>query len=221
MTHQLIAAERKALELFQKAEADGLIVAGKLESQLNNQLFALAEELFGIQKFWHKRIVRSGKNTLLPYDENPPDLVIANDDILFFDFGPVFEDWEADLGRTYVIGNDPRKLKLQADVATAWYEGHAWYKSNPAASGSELYAHMQLLARSFGWQFGGEIAGHIVGQFPHQRLENEDKGLYVHPDNHLSMQRLGNDGQPLHWILEVHFVDRSAGIGGFFGQLMR
>jgi len=220
MIDQLIAAERKALELFERAEADGLIVAGKLESELNDQLFVLAEEMFGIRKFWHKRIVRAGRNTLLPYNDNPPDLRIADDDILFFDFGPVLEEWEADLGRTYVIGNDPRKLQLKADVETAWNEGNAWYRANSGASGSELYAHMQLLARSFGWQFGGEIAGHIVGQFPHERLDSEDKGLYVHPDNHLSMQRLGNDGQPLNWILEVHFVDLEAGIGGFYEQLM-
>ena len=38
-------------------------------------------------------------------------LVIQEGDILFFDFHPVFEGWEADLGRTYVLGNDPLKLK--------------------------------------------------------------------------------------------------------------
>jgi hypothetical protein len=27
--------------------------------------------------------------------------------ILFFDFGPIFADFEADIGRTYVIGDDP------------------------------------------------------------------------------------------------------------------
>ncbi|WP_431213706.1 hypothetical protein ACQ86N_01985 [Puia sp. P3] len=31
---------------------------------------------------------------------------------MFFDFGPIFEDWEADFGRTYVIGSDPTKHKL-------------------------------------------------------------------------------------------------------------
>jgi Xaa-Pro dipeptidase len=42
-------------------------------------------------------IVRAGKNTLLPYDENPPDLTIGEDDILFLDLGPVFEQWESRL----------------------------------------------------------------------------------------------------------------------------
>lgn len=117
---QLLSAEKKALQLFETAESRQLIQAGKTEKQLNEELYALAFELFGIRKFWHKRIVRSGKNTLCPYKENPPDLVLQSDDILFFDFGPVFEDWEADIGRTYVIGNESSKLRLQQDVKKAW-----------------------------------------------------------------------------------------------------
>ena len=108
--NKLIQAEHKALELFKAAEDRELIVAGKSEGQLNDDVFSLAKELFGIEKYWHKRIVRSGPNTLKPYDENPPELIIQENDILFFDFGPIFEDWEADLGRTYVIGNDPLKI---------------------------------------------------------------------------------------------------------------
>ena len=50
-----------------------------------------------------------GRNTLHPYKSNPENLLLKEDDILFIDFGPVFEDWEADFGRTYVKGP---KLKL-------------------------------------------------------------------------------------------------------------
>jgi len=53
--------------------------------------------------------------------------MIEKDDILFFDFGPVFENWEADVGRTYVIGNDPLKLKLKADIENAWKESRDWF----------------------------------------------------------------------------------------------
>ena len=109
MIEQLIEAEKTALAIFEEAEKRKYFVAGQFESELNNKLYQLADEMFGIKKFWHKRIVRSGENTLFPYRENPKDLMIKDDDILFFDFGPVIEDWEADLGRTYVIGND--KLK--------------------------------------------------------------------------------------------------------------
>ena len=86
----LIEAERKAEVLFQEIENRNIVTVGKTESELNKEVFNLAFELFGIKKFWHKRIVRSGKNTLLPYKENPVNLTIQKDDILFFDFGPVY-----------------------------------------------------------------------------------------------------------------------------------
>jgi Xaa-Pro dipeptidase len=62
---------------------------------LNEDVYPLAKEMYGITIYWHKRVVRAGKNTLLPYDENPPDLMIGDDDILFLDLGRVFEKWEA------------------------------------------------------------------------------------------------------------------------------
>jgi hypothetical protein len=35
---------------------------------------------------------RGGRNTLAPFDENPPDLIVGEDDIVFLDLGPVFEE---------------------------------------------------------------------------------------------------------------------------------
>ena len=84
---KLIWAENLAIQLFKAVEDCNLITAGKTEQQLNAEVFKLAFELFGIEKHWHKRIVRSGANTLYPYNENPKDLVLQEDDILFFDFG--------------------------------------------------------------------------------------------------------------------------------------
>ena len=127
---QLIEAERKAEILFQEIENRKIVQVGKTEKQLNTEVFELAFSLFGIKKYWHKRIVRSGKNTLLPYKENPPDLTIQEDDILFFDFGPVFDDWEADLGKTYVVGQNELKLKLKKDVEVAGHEGKAFYQKH-------------------------------------------------------------------------------------------
>ena len=71
--------KKKAEKLFEIAEQRGLICAGKSEKDLNDELFMLAKELYGIEKYWHKRIVRSGSNTLQPYDENPPNLTIRDD----------------------------------------------------------------------------------------------------------------------------------------------
>ncbi|HXO75241.1 MAG TPA: M24 family metallopeptidase [Puia sp.] len=232
---KLIEAEEKAAQLFQTAEDRGLIRAGRTERQLNEDVFALAKELFGIEKYWHKRIIRSGPNTLQPYNENPPDLVIQENDILFFDFGPIFEDWEADFGRTYVIGNDPIKHKLKNDIELAWHEGKEWFhqrrsladrsraSTGPAdatLTGAEFYQYAVDMAKRYGWTYGGEIAGHLIGQFPHERLEKGNHRLYVHPENHNDMFAPDAEGKPRHWILEIHFVDKERQIGGFFEQLL-
>ena len=96
---RLIDAQNKAADLFTEIENRKLIYSGKSEKDLNTEIFELADELFGIKKYWHKRIIRSGKNTLAPYHENPKELIIQKDDILFIDFGPIFDEWEALIAR--------------------------------------------------------------------------------------------------------------------------
>jgi Xaa-Pro aminopeptidase len=217
---KLMEAEQKAAALFEEIEVRGLLIPGKSERELNEEVFRLADELFGIKKYWHKRIVRSGANTLLPYNENPPGLILQKDDILFFDFGPIFEDWEADYGRTYVIGNDPVKHKLKNDIGLAWQEAKEWFDRQTTLTGADYYEYVVELAKKYGWRHDAEIAGHLIGQFPHERLEPGSHGLYVHPNNHQDMFLPDAQGRPRNWILEIHFIDRERQIGGFFEQLL-
>lgn len=217
---KLMEAEQIAAQLFEEIEKRELILPGKTESELNNEVFQMAEELFGIKKYWHKRIVRGGVNTLHPYNENPPDLTIGEDDIVFFDFGPIIEDWEADYGRTYVVGHDPLKHKLKQDVEAAWQEGKEWFEQQTVLSAADFFSYVEGLAHKYGWEFGGEIAGHLIGQFPHERLEPGNYGLYVHPGNLNNMFLPDVNGNKREWILEIHFVDRQREIGGFYEQLL-
>lgn len=217
---ELRLAQDKALRLFEEVEARGLIRPGISESRLNADIYALAHEMYGISTYWHKRIVRAGKNTLLPYAENPPDLTIADDDILFLDLGPVFEEWEADFGRTFVVGADPFKLKLRDDVGQAFAEGKRYFQQTPDITARQLFAHATSLAGKFGWEFGGPIAGHLIGQFPHEKIAGDKVSLYVHPDSSLAMRSPDEKGRRRHWILEIHFVDRERQIGGFFEELL-
>lgn len=208
-------AEARALGLFGEIEMRNIIRAGRLESDISNDILCLAEQIFQINKFWHKRIVRAGENTLYPYSENPPDLLTGEDDILFLDFGPIFEDYEADIGRTYVLGVNPLKIKLQKDVEVAWYEARDYLMANTDITSSMFYRYCQQLARKYGWEFGGQIAGHIIGQFPHGTIGPEKYHNYLHPENH---DRIIKPETP-HWIIEIHFVDKGNKIGGFFEQL--
>lgn len=207
-------AERRARQLFAECVRRDLIVPGKSERALSKEVFELARTLFGVRRYWHKRIVRAGRNTLLPYAENPPDLVIQADDIVFFDFGPVFEDWEADLGRTFVLGDDPRKHRLAADIGRAWEDGAAYFRGHPDITAAQLYNHVCELARTCGWEFGNIHCGHLIGRFPHEETEGDDATRYLRADNPAAMRGVGRTG-PLRWILEIHFVDRAAGFGGF------
>ena len=108
------------------------------KDDLSKKIHGLAFEMFKTKTHWHKRIVRSGKNTLLPYSKNPPNRILSEDDILFFDFGPVFEKWEADLGRTYVLGADPKKLQLKKDVEECWQIGKEFFDSKNSQEFAEF-----------------------------------------------------------------------------------
>ncbi|HEY0702002.1 MAG TPA: M24 family metallopeptidase [Candidatus Acidoferrales bacterium] len=217
---KLLEAQQKADRLFKEIERHGIIRPGVAETQVNQDIYDLAERMYGISTYWHKRIVRAGRNTLAPYDENPPDLTISHDDILFLDLGPVFEDWEADFGRTFVVGSDPVKLKLRDDVARGFADGKRYFDEHPDITAAELFRHAEDLACKYGWEFGGPIAGHLIGQFPHERIPGDKISLYVHPDNPLRMRDLDADGKERIWILEIHFVDRVRGIGGFYEELL-
>ena len=95
-----------------------------------------------------------------------------------------------------------------------------YFNNQTEISGAQLYAYCNKLAQKYGWEFGGEIAGHIIGQYPHEKLEKEDKTNYIHPENNSNMFGLNKKGEKKNWILEIHFVDKEKEIGGFFEQLL-
>lgn len=216
----LLDAQQKADELFKAVESQGIIRPNALESRINQDIFDLAAQMLGVEAYWHKRIVRAGRNTLAPYDENPPDLTVGEDDIVFLDLGPVFEAWEADFGRTFVLGSDPVKLKLRDDIGKAFTKGKEYFQNHQDITAVELYRYAEKLAKDYGWEFGGAIAGHLIGQFPHERIPGDKVTLYVHPDNPNRMRGLDAEGRERHWILEIHFVDRARQIGGFYEELL-
>jgi len=217
---RLLDAQDKAAHLFAQVEKRGLVAPGVTERQASDAIRDLAAESFGVDRHWHKRIVRAGPNTLQPYRQNPPDRTIADDDIVFCDFGPIFDGWEADFGRTFVLGDDPVKHRLRNDLPTVWQAGRDFFDSHPDVTGGQLFDHVVDLAEQAGWEFGGTIAGHLVGEFPHEVIDGEQVESYVAPGSDRPMRRFDRAGQQCHWILEVHLVDRSRQFGGFHEQLL-
>src|SRR5258708_33661335 len=68
---ELQRAEKISAQLFEAVEKNNLMVPGKSEKQLNEEISKLALRKFGIEKYWHKKIVRCGRNTMSIYNDNP------------------------------------------------------------------------------------------------------------------------------------------------------
>ena len=217
---RLLGAQDAAVALFDAVLARQVVRPGVSERQASDAIRDMAADSFGIDRFWHKRIVRAGPNTLEPYKENPPDRVIEPDDIVFFDFGPILETWEADFGRTVVLGTDPAKHALRDALPVVWLAAREHFLAQPDITGEELFAEVVRLAEQSVWEFGGTIAGHLIGEFPHEKIAGDDIESYVAPGNATRMRRVDRNGQACHWILEVHLVDRERGIGGFVEELL-
>jgi Xaa-Pro aminopeptidase len=220
---ELASAQRKAEDLFAEVTRAGLIRPGVLESQLSDEINELARRQFGVRRHWHKRIVRCGPNTLMGYYDEVPDRQLGSDDVVYLDFGPLFDEWEADYGRSNVLGQDPRKHKLVADIQTAFARGKQRYNEDQGLTAGGLYDYVCELAKEAGWEFGAATAGHLVGHFPHETAPTPPgapKRFSIRHGNQQSLREPDAKGNPRHWILEIHFVDRARQFGGFCEELL-
>jgi Xaa-Pro dipeptidase len=220
VSQSLWDAQNKAFALFRETVDSGMICPGRLESELTADIHALARARFGLSRHWHRRIVRSGPNTLLTYHDAPNDRRLTEDDIVYLDFGPVFNHWEADVGRTYVLGSDPVKHRLTENLSQAFARGKALFRTSPDLTAGELYDYVAQLAREYGWEFGAPTAGHLVGHFPHEKQPPKSKRFSIRSGNPTSLREPDAQGATRHWILEIHFVDRSRQFGGFLEELL-
>jgi Xaa-Pro dipeptidase len=216
----LKGAERMALKLLDAIEAAEFIKAGRTEREIELDIRELAREKFGIERDWHKRIVRAGVNTLSVAADNPPIRTVEDDDMVFLDLGPVLEEWEADVGRSYAVGSDPRKHALCKELPRQFERVKRYFEASPDITGAELYAYACASAEEAGWKFGGKIAGHIVAEFPHARIPGVTQRHHVSPENPNPMRDLDPTGRVRHWILEIHLVSPDSAFGGFYERLL-
>lgn len=218
---RLIEAEGRALALLDAIEAAGFVKPGRSESEVDADLAALAEAEFGIERHWHKRLVRAGSNTLCVFSDTPDERVIGADDTVYLDLGPVFGEWEADVGRTYAVGDDPSRKALVAALPEVFEEVRAHALATPDISGAELYAFASEAAEKRGYIFGGQIAGHTIGEFPHLTWPGAREHSRIYPDNPTRLSDADHLGRKRYWILEVHLVAPDRSFGGFYERLLR
>lgn len=217
----LAQAEDKALTLFDAIEAAGIVAPGRSETEVDADICALALRKFGIERHWHRCNVRAGANTVTTFHDNPPVRVIGAEDTVYVDLGPVFEAWEADVGRTYALGDDAEKHALVAALPVIFEEVRGEWLKTPDMTGAALYALACETAGAHGYHFGGAIAGHVVAEFPHAVWPGDRNQQSISPANATRLTGPDHLGRPRHWILEIHLLAPDRTWGGFYERLLR
>ena len=216
----LEAAEVFALGLFTAIERDGLLRPGRSESDVEDDIRELAAREFGVEKHWHRRIVRSGPNSITTAGDHPPVRMIEEDDIVYLDLGPVLGGWEADIGKSYALGNNPRKQALVAELPRQFEKLQAHFRKHPNITGTALYDFAVRSAQTAGWKFGGKIAGHIISEFAHAQIPGAKNLTRIAPLNDAPMSDPDGNGNPRYWIGEIHLVEMDESFGGFYERLL-
>ncbi len=162
----------------------------------------------GIERLWHRPLVRIGANTTKAFREpSDPGVRLGEDDIYFIDLGLVFDGHEGDVGDTFTVGHAPARQacaeaarKLFGVVARAWRDR--------GLSGTALYAFADAQARAMGWRFNHAIKGHRLGDFPHA----------IHKAGNLAdLEAAPATGL---WVLEIQIAHPTEPFGAFYEDLL-
>jgi hypothetical protein len=165
-------------------------------------------EAMGMDRIWHKNLVRFGPETLKTFHEpSNPERVLGEADIFFVDLGVVWDGHEGDAGDTFVTGSDPEMLACAEAAHDLWSIVAArWADQRP--SGKKLYAYATKQAKAMGWRLNLAIRGHRVSDFPHAIYRAGALGDFaLCPSSGL-------------WILEIQIAHPKRPFGAFFEDLL-
>ena len=98
--------------------------------------------------------------------------------------------------------------------------GRDYFTERPGITGEQLFNYIKAVGQDYGWDFGGVIAGHLVGEFPHEKIAGDEIESYIAAGSRQPKRRKDRAGKTCHWILEVHLVDRQRRLGGFHEELL-
>jgi Xaa-Pro aminopeptidase len=162
----------------------------------------------GIEKFWHPTKFRINRNTTKSFrDISEDNIVLEESDLFFIDIGPVFYNHEADYGETFIIGADPKLIKLGNAAKEIFTATQTAWKTHKL-TGAELYQFAQNEALTYGLKLNSNMYGHRLGDFPHALHYKGKLGtLDFSPAPHL-------------WVLEIHLIDESINRGSFFEDIL-
>lgn len=162
----------------------------------------------GLLRGWHAIHVRFGSNTLKNFGEpSEPGVVLGKDDIFFIDIGPVWRDWEADAGDTWVVGDDSEMLRIGRDVREVFAVVQRHWREQ-RLTGEALYRQAVAEAESRGWQLNLDMSGHRLADFPHAALH---KG---------ALAEAPFTPSPDLWMLEIQIRHPTRPFSAFFEDLL-
>lgn len=163
---------------------------------------------YGVEKKWHPTKFRFGKNTLCSFKEaSDTTLTVQENDIFFFDIGPVFKGHEADFGETFILGDDEQDKHLQKSVKEIFHACKKAWKQNKL-TGKDLYAFADLSANSKNCVLNMKMKGHRLGDFPHHLF---------HRGN---LEDFSKTPSPNLWVLEILIANREGTKGAFFEDII-
>jgi Xaa-Pro aminopeptidase len=187
--------------------ADEIRAGGLTEGQGHQRAQAILEGM-GMDRLWHKNIVRYGPGTLDTFDALvEPDRVLAANDIFFLDLGVVWDGHEGDCGDTFVVGDDAEMHACALAARTLWREVADTWRAE-GLTGEALYQFAVARAEAMGWRFNWEVRGHRVSEFPHGVYKGGALGdLRERPKTGV-------------WILEIQLAHATRPFGAFYEDLL-
>jgi Xaa-Pro aminopeptidase len=163
----------------------------------------------GADKYWHPPKIRFSQNSLKSFREpSVENVTLKANDIFFLDIGPIFDGYEADVGKTFVLGMLPEAVRV-VEAGREIFELVKKEFLKNKKSGAELYAYAERLAEEQGYALVGEGAnGHRVSDFPHA----------IHYRGNLRTQSHVPTAD--RWILEIQLRDLKNQIGSFHEDIL-
>ena len=168
---------------------------------------------YDVAKFWHPTKFRLGSDTTKTFRDLPDETIkCADGDLCFIDIGPIIHNHEADFGRTVVINRANQKInsdyeKLAKASELIFHETKKYWKETQA-TGKKLFDFAFSKAKERGYFLDRRMAGHRLGDFPHQVFSKE--------------KLFDFDRNPLKniWVLEIHLVDEINQRGSFYEDIL-
>lgn len=202
---QMLQTRAKAQQAVARIAAK--VQPGMLEEDANKMVVETLSEM-GATKAFHKPYIRFGSNTTKTFGaDSDPGVRLGEDDIFFIDVGPVWENYEGDAGDTFVTGSNP-ELKRAAVDARRIFDAVAqkWQAEN--ATGVELYAYADQMAKDLGWVLNFDLGGHRLGNYPSgEQYEGPLSEITFHPAPNL-------------WMVEIHIRHPEQQFGAFYEDLL-